>query len=130
MDATNGAERIGEDATDKDIDRPLVSSSSLSLSSPSLSQVQPSLSVVPGQHHHTREQQRPSTAPPPDNMPKLSDAVKALINAGHARPGYTRAGAQVKPALERLANDAHQKKVGLPAWVTVSVWRPSPWYHE
>lgn len=53
-------------------------------------------------------------------MSKLSEAVKALINAGHARPGYTRAGVQVKPALERLASDAHEKKVGLPAWVTVS----------
>ncbi|KAI3330372.1 hypothetical protein F4824DRAFT_478990 [Ustulina deusta] len=53
-------------------------------------------------------------------MSKLSDAVKALINAGHAAPGYTRAGAAVKPALERLASDAHGKRVGLPAWVTLS----------
>ncbi|KAI1172013.1 hypothetical protein F4777DRAFT_25653 [Nemania sp. FL0916] len=53
-------------------------------------------------------------------MSKLSDAVKALINAGHALPGYTRAGAQVRPALERLASDAGEKGIGLPAWVTVS----------
>lgn len=53
-------------------------------------------------------------------MSKLSEAVKALINAGHAKPGYTRASAQTKPALERFASDAHEKKVGLPAWVTVS----------
>ncbi|KAI0394159.1 hypothetical protein F5Y17DRAFT_458202 [Xylariaceae sp. FL0594] len=53
-------------------------------------------------------------------MSKLSDAVKALINASHARPGYTRAGPQVQPALERLARDAGEKRVGLPAWVTVS----------
>ncbi|KAI0114339.1 hypothetical protein GGR51DRAFT_503964 [Nemania sp. FL0031] len=53
-------------------------------------------------------------------MSKLSDAVKALINVGHAKPGYTRAGAQVKSTLERLASDASDKKVGLPAWVTVS----------
>ncbi|KAI0967219.1 hypothetical protein F4678DRAFT_446984 [Xylaria arbuscula] len=53
-------------------------------------------------------------------MTKLSDAVKALINAGHAKPGYTRTAAPVKPALERLASDAHEKKVGLPAWITVS----------
>lgn len=56
-------------------------------------------------------------------MPKLSDAVKALINASHAKPGYTRAGAPVKPAIERLASDAREKKVGLPAWVTLSVWQ-------
>lgn len=53
-------------------------------------------------------------------MSKLSDAVKALINAGHASPGYTRASAQVQPALSRFAADAGAKKVGLPAWVTVS----------
>lgn len=59
-------------------------------------------------------------------MSKLSEAVKALINAGHAKPGYTRASAQTKPALERFASDAHEKKVGLPAWVTVSVRATQP----
>lgn len=54
-------------------------------------------------------------------MSKLSEAVKALINAGHASPGYTRASAQVKPALARFASDATEKKVGLPAWITLSV---------
>ncbi|KAI0127198.1 hypothetical protein BJ170DRAFT_624552 [Xylariales sp. AK1849] len=53
-------------------------------------------------------------------MSKLSDAVKALINAGHARPGYTRASSQVKPALARFARDASERKVGLPAWVSLS----------
>ncbi|KAI1824036.1 hypothetical protein F4861DRAFT_507546 [Xylaria intraflava] len=53
-------------------------------------------------------------------MSKLSEALKSLINAAHATPGYTRAGAQVQPALERLASDAHDKKLGLPVWVTVS----------
>ncbi|KAF2963042.1 hypothetical protein GQX73_g10530 [Xylaria multiplex] len=53
-------------------------------------------------------------------MPKLSDAVKALITSSHAKPGYTRASANVRPALERFASDAHDKEVGLPAWVTVS----------
>ncbi|GAW24233.1 hypothetical protein ANO14919_138150 [Xylariales sp. No.14919] len=53
-------------------------------------------------------------------MSKLSGAVKALINASHAAPGYTRAGAHMKPTLEQLTIDADEKKVGLPAWVTVS----------
>ncbi|KAI1809571.1 hypothetical protein GGS20DRAFT_571357 [Poronia punctata] len=53
-------------------------------------------------------------------MSKLSEAVKTLINAGHAKAGYTRASPQVQPALERLVTDAHDKKVGLPAWVTLS----------
>jgi len=60
-------------------------------------------------------------SPSSRDMSKLSDAVKALIHAGHAKPGYTRAGLHVQPVLERLAKDAGEKKVGLPAWVTVSV---------
>jgi hypothetical protein len=54
-------------------------------------------------------------------MSKLSEAVKALINASHARPGYTRASPQVRPALEHFISSATEKKVGLPAWVTMSV---------
>ncbi|KAI0481926.1 hypothetical protein GGR56DRAFT_669852 [Xylariaceae sp. FL0804] len=53
-------------------------------------------------------------------MSKLSESVKALINAGHARPGYTPASSQFRPALTRFADDASGKKVGLPAWVTLS----------
>ncbi|KAJ1326911.1 hypothetical protein MN608_08360 [Microdochium nivale] len=55
-----------------------------------------------------------------NNMSKLSEGLKALINAGHARPGYTKASAQVQPALARFARDAADRHVGLPAWVTVS----------
>ena len=54
-------------------------------------------------------------------MSKLSEAVKALINAPAASPGLTKASAQVKPALARFASNAAEKKVGLPAWITVSV---------
>ncbi|ETS75878.1 hypothetical protein PFICI_12822 [Pestalotiopsis fici W106-1] len=53
-------------------------------------------------------------------MSKLSDAVKALINAPAASPGLTKASAQVKPALARFASSAAEKKVGLPAWITMS----------
>ncbi|KAK8867661.1 mitochondrial protein [Apiospora arundinis] len=53
-------------------------------------------------------------------MSKLSDAVKALINASHAAPGITKASPQVQPALKRFAEDAHKKQVGLPSWVSVS----------
>lgn len=52
---------------------------------------------------------------------KLSDAVKALINAGHAKPGYTRESAEVQPALAKFASAATEKNVGIPAWVTLSV---------
>lgn len=60
-------------------------------------------------------------------MSKLSSAVKALINAGHAKPGYTTASSQFQPTLARFASEAAEKKVGLPAWVTVSVCC-SPFY--
>jgi hypothetical protein len=80
-----------------------------------------SVSVSIGGPIDQTDQKSLSPSPSPSEMSKLSDAVKALINAGHAKPGYTRAGAQVQPALERLASDARSKKVGLPAWVTVSV---------
>ncbi|KAI8959916.1 mitochondrial protein [Daldinia sp. FL1419] len=53
-------------------------------------------------------------------MSKLSEAVKALINAGHARPGYTPSSARVQTVLTKFASDAAEKKVGLPAWITLS----------
>ncbi|KAI1371432.1 mitochondrial protein [Hypoxylon crocopeplum] len=53
-------------------------------------------------------------------MSKLSETVKALINAGYARPGYTPSSTGVQTALTRFASDAAEKKVGLPAWVTLS----------
>lgn len=53
-------------------------------------------------------------------MSKLSEGLKALINASHARPGYTKASPAVQPALARFARDAATNKVGLPAWITVS----------
>lgn len=54
-------------------------------------------------------------------MSKLSEAVKALINASHARSGYTPSSASVQTVLTKFASDAAEKKVGLPAWVTLSV---------
>ncbi|KAI1092231.1 mitochondrial protein [Rostrohypoxylon terebratum] len=53
-------------------------------------------------------------------MSKLSNTLKALINASHASPGYTPSSAGVQTALTKFASDAAEKKVGLPAWVTVS----------
>ncbi|KAI1103828.1 mitochondrial protein [Jackrogersella minutella] len=53
-------------------------------------------------------------------MSKLSGTVKALINASYARPGYTPSSAGVYTALKKFASDAAEKKVGLPAWVTLS----------
>ncbi|KAI2605594.1 mitochondrial protein [Hypoxylon sp. NC1633] len=53
-------------------------------------------------------------------MSKLSNTVKALINASYARPGYTPSSAGVQTVLADFASDAAEKKVGLPAWITLS----------
>ncbi|KAI0880577.1 mitochondrial protein [Annulohypoxylon maeteangense] len=53
-------------------------------------------------------------------MSKLSNTVKALINASHASPWYTPSSAGVQTALTKFASDAAERKVGLPAWVTLS----------
>lgn len=53
-------------------------------------------------------------------MSKLSESLKALINAAHARPGTTPAPRQISSLYDRISKDASSKQVGLPAWLTVS----------
>lgn len=54
------------------------------------------------------------------DMSKLSESVKLLINAAHARPGTTPAPPQISSLYERISRDASSKQVGLPAWLTIS----------
>ena len=54
-------------------------------------------------------------------MSKLSEPLKALINAAHAKPDTIPAPKNVKSVYERIASDASAKQVGLPAWLTASV---------
>lgn len=54
-------------------------------------------------------------------MSKLSEPLKALINAAHAKPNTTPAPKHIRSVYERIANNAASKKVGLPAWLTASV---------
>ncbi|KAK5136682.1 hypothetical protein LTR08_002335 [Meristemomyces frigidus] len=53
-------------------------------------------------------------------MTKLSDPLKAFINAAHARPNTTPAPRQIASVYERIAKDAGGKGVGVPAWLTAS----------
>jgi hypothetical protein len=53
-------------------------------------------------------------------MSKLSEALKLLISAAHARPGTTPAPPQISSLYERISRDASSKQVGLPAWLTIS----------
>ena len=56
-------------------------------------------------------------------MSKLSESLKAVINAAHAKPNTTPAPKNIRSVYERLASNAASKKVGLPAWLTASVSR-------
>ncbi|KAK0941502.1 hypothetical protein LTR48_006209 [Friedmanniomyces endolithicus] len=53
-------------------------------------------------------------------MSKLSEPLKAFINAAHARPNTTPAPRHIASVYEKIAKDAGSKKVGMPAWLTVS----------
>jgi hypothetical protein len=53
-------------------------------------------------------------------MSKLSGALKALINASHARPGTLPAPKHIATVYDGIATDAASKNVGLPAWLTLS----------
>ena len=54
-------------------------------------------------------------------MSKLSEPLKALIGAAHAKPNTLPAPKHIKSVYERIANEASSKQVGLPAWLTASV---------
>ncbi len=56
------------------------------------------------------------------NMSKLSPALKALIAAPFARPNTLPATPHIRSVYERLRQEAEAKNVGVPAWLTLSVW--------
>lgn len=67
------------------------------------------------------EERKPRAIPVRDltAMSKLSQGLKALINAPFARPGYTKPSHQtLKSTFTKLAQDASSKGVGTPAWLT------------
>ena len=53
-------------------------------------------------------------------MAKLSEPLKALINAAHARPGTVRAPNNIRAVYARIAESAAAQHVGVPAWLTLS----------
>jgi hypothetical protein len=54
-------------------------------------------------------------------MPKLSPALKALINSPHARPGTIPAPAQIGAVYSSIAEEAEPRNVGLKAWFGAAV---------
>lgn len=54
-------------------------------------------------------------------MAKLSNSLKALINAPFARPGPTPAPAIMRDVYASIAREAAQKKIGTRPWLAISV---------
>lgn len=54
-------------------------------------------------------------------MSKLSDSLKALINAPAARPGPTPAPHCIRSVYERIGNEASLHHVSRPSWIALSV---------
>jgi hypothetical protein len=53
-------------------------------------------------------------------MSKLSEGLKALINAAHARPNVTKAPANIKGIYSQISDSAKSHHVGTPAWLTIA----------
>ncbi|KAF2165365.1 hypothetical protein M409DRAFT_67222 [Zasmidium cellare ATCC 36951] len=53
-------------------------------------------------------------------MSKLSEPLKQFINAAHARPNTIPAPKTILNVYEKIAQDAAENKVGLPAWLCAS----------
>lgn len=53
-------------------------------------------------------------------MSKLSEPLKALINAGFARPGPAPASKGIRPLFERIAQDSASKNIATPCWLTIA----------
>jgi hypothetical protein len=63
-------------------------------------------------------------------MAKLSNSLKALINAPFARPGPTPAPAVMRDVFAAIASDAAQKKIGTRPWLAISVKHPPCLGHD
>lgn len=53
-------------------------------------------------------------------MSKLSEGLKALVNASHARPHTIPAPSNIKSIYSHIAETATSHNVGVPAWLTIS----------
>jgi hypothetical protein len=53
-------------------------------------------------------------------MSKLSEPLKQLINAAHALPGTLKAPPSIRSTFSRIATSAHDRGVGIPAWLTMA----------
>jgi hypothetical protein len=56
-----------------------------------------------------------------EDMSKLSNALKALIDAPFARAGTTPAPPKISAVYERIGRHAESKNVELPTWLAMTV---------
>lgn len=54
-------------------------------------------------------------------MAKLSQALKAVINAPHTRPTTVPAPGHMGSIYQGIADDAHVRHIGLKAWFSAAV---------
>jgi hypothetical protein len=54
-------------------------------------------------------------------MSKLSEPLKAFINAAHAKPNTIPAPKHIATVYKNIATASREKNVGLPAWLCASV---------
>lgn len=62
-------------------------------------------------------------------MSKLSEPLKALINAGFARPGPSPAPKGIRSLFDRIAKESASKNVATPCWLSIAVgdYQSSSW---
>jgi len=54
-------------------------------------------------------------------MSKFSPALKSLIDAPFARPGYAPAPKNIRSVYQKIRDEATSKNVALSPWLTISV---------
>jgi hypothetical protein len=57
------------------------------------------------------------------DMSKLSEALKACINASYARPGMVAAPKHIRLVYESIQREAKENQVGIPPWLAIAVSR-------
>ncbi|KIW52301.1 hypothetical protein, variant [Exophiala xenobiotica] len=98
---------------------PSPSSRSLSRELPvSLAQTSPRLALRINKKPSSKRHHQ--SADDNNNMSKLSDPLKQLINATHALPGYLKAPSSIRSTYSRVANSARDHGIGIPAWLTMA----------
>ena len=72
----------------------------------------------------SRSSQKQRSEKDKEGMSKLSNRLKALINAPAARPGTVPASRSIQSVYQKIQQDAQSKNVSQPSWLALSVRQP------